>query len=182
MTLSLNERLQKIRLIVADVDGVFTDGGLYIGADGLEFKHFHVLDGAGIALLKAVDFPIAIISGRISSATSARMQELGLEDVLYQGNLAKLEPWEAIKKRFNISDAEIAYIGDDIIDIPLLKRAGLPIAVANALPQVKEYALYVTQLSGGNGAVREVIGLVLTAQNLMQMAAESLTKDAYKDK
>lgn len=178
---ALRERLKKIRLIIADVDGVFTDGALYIGADGQEFKLFHVLDGAGIAMLKAVNFPLAVISGRKSPVTEARMRELGLADALYQGNLAKLEPYEIIKKRFTVVDEEIAYIGDDIIDIPLLKRVGLPIAVANALPEVKKQALYVTQLSGGHGAVREVIELVLDAHHLKRKAAEILTKDTYKD-
>lgn len=90
MNADLNELLSKIRLIITDVDGVFTDGALYIGTDGQEFKRFHVLDGAGISLLKAVNFPLAIISGRKSAATEVRMQELGLGDALYQGNLAKL--------------------------------------------------------------------------------------------
>lgn len=182
MTAVLNERLAKIRLIVADVDGVFTDGALYIGANGFEFKRFHVLDGAGIALLRAVNFPMAIISGRQSPVTEARMRELGLADALYQGNLAKLEPYEIIKKRYSVSDEEIAYIGDDIIDIPLLKRVGLPVAVANALAEVKQSALYVTQMKGGEGAVREVIELVLEARGLKNQAVEILTKDTYKDK
>ncbi len=182
MTATLNERLSKIRLIIADVDGVFTDGALYIGTNGQEFKRFNVLDGAGIAMLKAVNFPMAIISGRQSPVTEARMRELGLADALYQGNLAKLEPYENIKKRFKVSDAEIVYIGDDIIDIPLMKRVGLPVAVANALAEVKQSALYVTRMKGGDGAVREVIELVLEALNLKRQAVEVLTKDTYKDR
>ncbi|MCK9244710.1 MAG: HAD hydrolase family protein [Candidatus Marinimicrobia bacterium] len=180
MTANLKERLLKIRLLIADVDGVFTNGALYIGADGLEFKRFHVRDGAGISLLKAVNFPVAVISGRNSAATKARMKELGLEDVLYQGHLAKLEPYEEIKKRFNLDDEEIIYIGDDVIDVPLLKRVGLPVAVANALPEVKQHALYITKLNGGDGAVREVIDLVLEVQQLKKKAAEIITKDTCK--
>jgi len=181
MTAVLNERLAQIRLIIADVDGVFTDGALYIGGNGEEFKRFNVLDGAGIALLRAVNFPMAIISGRQSPVTETRMRELGLADALYQGSLAKIEPYEIIKKRFKVNDAEIAYIGDDIIDVPLLRRVGLPVAVANALAEVKQSALYVTQAKGGEGAVREVIELVLEARGLKKQAIEILTKDTYKD-
>ena len=182
MNADLNELLSKIRLIITDVDGVFTDGALYIGTDGQEFKRFHVLDGAGISLLKAVNFPLAIISGRKSAATEARMQELSLSDVLYQGNLAKLEPYEEIKKRYAVADQEIIYIGDDLPDIPLMKRVGLPVAVANALPEVKQFARYITVLGGGYGAVREVIDLVLNAQHLKSKAIGILTGDTYAEK
>lgn len=181
MSNDLANRLQQVKLIISDVDGVFTDGSIYLDSQGRELKRFHVLDGAGIALIRAIQFPFAVISGRHSEATYHRMQELGLADVLFQGNLAKLEPYAAIKKRFGVADAEVAYIGDDIIDIPLLRRVGLPIAVANALPEVKKYAVYVTQAPGGAGAVREVINLVLQAQGKLERAREILTKDTYKD-
>jgi len=181
MSDALQECLAKIRLIVADVDGVFTDGSLYIGADGQELKRFHVLDGAGIALLRAVNFPIVMISARQSTVTENRMKELGLGDALYQGNPVKLEPYEAIKKRYDVRDEEVAYIGDDIIDIPVLKRVGLPVAVTNASPEVKQYALYVTQLRGGEGAVREVIELILEAHQLKRKAVAILTKEICED-
>ncbi len=179
--MTLRERLQKIKIIVADMDGVFTDGSLYIGGDGSEFKCFHVLDGAGIALLRAIDFPLAVISGRNSSVTEFRMRELGLGQNLFQGNLAKLEPYEQIKERFQVADEEVLYIGDDIIDIPVLKRVGVPVAVANALPEVKKYAVYTTLRVGGQGAIREVIELVLRAQDKYQSAVSILTKETYKD-
>lgn len=181
MSLDLENRLRKVKIIVSDVDGVFTDGSIYLDSHGQELKRFHVLDGAGIALIQAIKFPFAVISGRQSAATYYRMQELGLEKVLFQGNLAKLEPYAAIKAQFGVLDEQVAYIGDDIIDIPLLKRVGFPVAVANALPEVKRYAVYVTAQTGGAGAVREVINLVLSAQNKLATAIEILTKDKYKD-
>lgn len=181
MKAELLERLQKVKLIISDVDGVFTDGSIYLADDGREIKRFHVLDGAGIALIRAIQFPFAVISGRNSAVTTYRMKELGLEKALFQGNLAKLEPYAAIKQQFGVEDEEVAYIGDDIIDIPLLRRVGVPIAVANALPEVKAQAIYVTEHSGGSGAVREVIELILRAQGKMEAAVAILTKDTYKD-
>lgn len=178
----LENKLKKIKLLIADVDGVFTDGALYIGENGQEFKKFHVLDGLGIALLKAVGFPLAIISGRNSEVTTYRMKELGLEENLYQGNLAKIEPYILIKKKFRLQDEEIAYIGDDLADIPLLKQVGVPVSVANALEEVKEKSLYVTCKAGGEGALREFIELVLKAQGKFKEALEIVTKDIYKDK
>jgi|UPI0003A6DDF9 3-deoxy-D-manno-octulosonate 8-phosphate phosphatase (KDO 8-P phosphatase) len=181
MSLDLESRLRKVKIIVSDVDGVFTDGSIYLDSHGQELKRFHVHDGAGIALVHAIKFPFAVISGRQSEATYHRMKELGLEQVLFQGNLAKLEPYAALKTQFGVLDEEVAYIGDDIIDIPLLRRVGFPVAVANALPEVKRYAVYVTEQAGGAGAVREVINLVLSAQDKLTTAIEILTKDKYKD-
>ncbi|HRU46274.1 MAG TPA: HAD hydrolase family protein, partial [Candidatus Marinimicrobia bacterium] len=98
------------------------------------------------------------------------------------GNLAKLEPYAEIKKRYAVTDQEIIYIGDDLTDIPLMKRVGLPVAVANALPEVKQFARYITELGGGYGAVREVIDLVLNAQHLKSKAVGILTRDTYAEK
>ncbi len=177
----LTEKLKQIRLIISDVDGVFTDGSLYIGPKGEEFKRFHVLDGAGIALLKAVNFPMAVISGRNSAITTERMREIGLAEHLYQGNLAKLEPYRKIRAAHGLKDAEILYIGDDLVDLPLIRRAGVGVAVANAHPGVKDVADYVTRKEGGAGAVREIIDLLLTAQDKYISAVEALNKHTYKD-
>jgi len=177
----LTEKLKRIRLIISDVDGVFTDGSLYIGQQGELFKRFHALDGAGIALLQAVNFPMAIITGRASEITRERMRELGLAEHLYQGNLAKIEPYRKIRREFRLQDAEILYIGDDLVDLPLIRRAGVGVAVANAHPGVKEAADYVTRQEGGSGAVREIIELLLTAQDKYIVAVETLNKHTYKD-
>jgi 3-deoxy-D-manno-octulosonate 8-phosphate phosphatase (KDO 8-P phosphatase) len=181
VTETLVQLLGKIKLIIADVDGVFTDGFLYIGEDGSEYKRFHVWDGAGIALLKAVNFPMAVISGRESAATTNRMRELGLTDHLYQGNMVKLEPYRQIKQKFQVANEEIVFIGDDFADIPVLRKVGVGVAVANALPEVKKHAKYVTKATGGQGAIREVIELVLKAQNKYETAVQILTKGKNKD-
>jgi 3-deoxy-D-manno-octulosonate 8-phosphate phosphatase (KDO 8-P phosphatase) len=181
VTKNLVSLLKKIKLIVADVDGVFTDGFLYIGEGGSEYKRFHVWDGAGIALLKAVNFPLAVISGRESAATTSRMRELGLTDHLYQGNMAKLEPYRQIKQKFQVSDEEIVFIGDDFADIPVLKKVGVGVAVADAMPEVKKHAKYITQAAGGKGTIREVIELVLKAQDKYETAVQVLTQEKYKD-
>jgi len=181
VTENLVQLLAKIKLIIADVDGVFTDGFLYIGEGGSEYKRFHVWDGAGIALLRAVNFPMAVISGRESAATTNRMHELGLTDYLYQGNMAKIEPYRQIKQKFQVADTEIIFIGDDFADIPVLRKVGVGIAVANALPEVKKYAKYITEAAGGQGAIREVIELVLKAQHKYETAVQILTKGKNKD-
>ena len=178
---ALKERLSRIKLVISDVDGVFTDGSLFIGHNGKEFKRFNVLDGAGIALLKAAEIPMAIVSGRKSGVTLHRMKELGLDEHLYQGNLAKIEPYQKIRADFHLNDVEILYIGDDLVDIPLIRRAGVGVAVANAPQIVKNAADYTTKVPGGHGAVREVIELLLNAQDKFTMALEKLSKHTYKD-
>ncbi len=181
MTADLDSIIKGIKLIITDVDGVLTDGSYMIGDNGLEFKRFHSYDGAGIAILKAADFPLAIISGRNSQSTLYRMRELGLEDNLYQGNLAKLEPYNHIKTRFNLKDSEICYIGDDLVDIPLLKIVGLPVTVNNAPEEIRGHALYITKKRGGEGALREIIELVLKGQEKFTDALKRVTKDTYRD-
>jgi 3-deoxy-D-manno-octulosonate 8-phosphate phosphatase (KDO 8-P phosphatase) len=109
------------------------------------------------------------------------MRELGLDEHLYQGNLAKIEPYLVIKEKFKLTDEEIVYIGDDLVDIPLLRRVGVGIAVANALSEVKQYAAYVTKAAGGHGAIREAIELILKAQDKFNLAVERVTKVTYKD-
>lgn len=177
----LTTRVRKVKLLITDVDGVLTDGSFYIGDQGQELKRFHAFDGAAVALLKAVDFPVAIISGRHSEVTTHRMRELGLDQHLYQGNLAKIEPYRRIRDCFQLPDAAIAYIGDDLADIPLLRRVGAPFTVANALPEVKKHAIYVTEKSGGCGAFREVIELIFKIQGIFDKALAVVTKDHYKE-
>ena len=150
-------------MIISDVDGVWTDGGFYKGTNGIELKKFSVFDGVGVAMARAADIKIALISGRYSPATEHRAKELGIEDV-YNGSLNKLPVYEELKSKYGFDDSNIAYIGDDIIDIPVMNKVAVPIAVANATSDVKKVALHVTQLSGGEGAFREAVSWIISKQ------------------
>ena len=165
------ERVKKVKLIIADVDGVLTDGTIYKGGNEItyksfnnfELKKFSVLDGAGVALARLLDFRIAFISGRKSSATEIRANELNITDV-YNGTLNKMKPYNELKLKYNLSDENCAFIGDDIIDISLMEQVGVPIAVANAYHLVKEKAIYTTSLCGGDGAFREAVDWIVICQ------------------
>ena len=160
----LKQKLKNIKLIISDVDGVLTDGSIYIGANGEEMKRFSVEDGAGVALAKVAGLKIALLSGRYSPATEIRGKELKIEDI-YNGMLNKIPAYEELKRKYNLEDSEIVYIGDGVIDIPVMEKAGIPVSVKNAHPRAKETAVYVTDKSGGSGALQETIELVLKAQN-----------------
>jgi 3-deoxy-D-manno-octulosonate 8-phosphate phosphatase (KDO 8-P phosphatase) len=161
------EQVKKVKLIIADVDGVLTDGNIYKGGDNafinIELKKFSVLDGAGVALAKLLDFHIAFISGRRSSATDMRANELNITDV-YNGTLNKMKPYNELKLKYNLSDENCAFIGDDIIDISLMEKVAVPIAVSNAYHLVKEKAIYTTSLRGGDGAFREAVDWIAICQ------------------
>jgi 3-deoxy-D-manno-octulosonate 8-phosphate phosphatase (KDO 8-P phosphatase) len=163
MDKALRNKLSRIKLIICDVDGVLTDGTIIKGADGVEFKRFSINDGAGVALARAVGLRIALISGRHSEATESRARELQIEDV-YNGTLNKLIPYEELKRKYHLEDAEIAYLGDDLIDIPVMEKAGVAIAVKNAYPPVKDVAIYTTETRGGEGALREAVDWIIQAQ------------------
>ena len=126
----------------------------------MELKRFCVQDGTAVAMVKAAGFDLAFISGRYSEATEIRMKELKISDV-YNGTLNKLVPYRELKKKYQLKDDEIAYIGDDLIDIPVMKKVGLPVAVQNAYPDVKEKAVFITKTRGGEGAFREFIDWML---------------------
>ena len=162
------ERGKKVKLVIADVDGVLTDGSIYKAKDpatfvDIEFKQFSIVDGAGIALARLLDLRVAIISGRHSLATEARAKELKIEDV-YNGSLNKVKPYEDLKSKYSLNDEDIAFIGDDIIDLSLMEIVGAPIAVANAYHLVKDIAIYTTLLPGGQGAFREAIDWLAMCQ------------------
>ncbi|MFN4131563.1 MAG: KdsC family phosphatase [Caldimicrobium sp.] len=159
------ERAKKIKLLLLDVDGVLTDGGIILTGEGEEIKVFSVLDGMGIKLLQKARVEVGILSGRHSSVVVHRAKELGIE-LIYQGELVKLHAFEKILKEKNLRADEVAYAGDDWLDIPLLKQVGLAIGVPNAWPPVNEYVHYVTMKEGGKGAVREICDLILTAKGL----------------
>ena len=160
---SLPSLLRRIQLLLLDVDGVMTDGGLFFSSSGEEFKKFNVQDGYGIAKLQRAGIKVGIITGRVSLIVKRRAEELGIEEV-YQNIENKIDAYESIKKKFRITDREIAYIGDDEFDIPVLTCAGFSAAPADAAPLVKKHVQYICRLGGGNGAVREVIELLLKYQ------------------
>jgi 3-deoxy-D-manno-octulosonate 8-phosphate phosphatase (KDO 8-P phosphatase) len=161
--MDIKERAARVRLAVFDVDGVLTDGRLYYGAGGEELKVFHVHDGQGLKRLQAAGVTLAIISGRDSAAVTRRMQDLGIEHV-FQGDEQKLPIFEQLLKRLDIAAEHCACVGDDLPDLPLLQRAGLAVAVANAQPAIKQASHHVTTAHGGRGAAREVCDLILAAQ------------------
>jgi len=179
------ERGKKVKLVIADVDGVLTDGSIYKAKDpetlaDIEFKQFSILDGAGIALARLLDLRVAIISGRPSSATDARAKELKIEDV-YTGLLNKMIPYEDLKSKYSLNDEDIAFIGDDIIDLSLMENVGVPIAVANAYHLVKDIAIYTTRLPGGQGAFREAIDWLAMCQGRYEEGIQ-LMKDSLLTK
>lgn len=161
-----------IKLIIFDVDGVLTDGKIVIGTNGELFKSFHCQDGLGIKLLQAAGIKTAIITGRKSEIVAKRGLELKIGDV-YQGVQNKLTALFDLEKKYGLSSDEIAYIGDDLIDLPVMCRIGLACAVANAAPEVKGMAKYVAQANGGDGAVREVAEMILKAQGKWDALVET---------
>ncbi|HXC58759.1 MAG TPA: HAD-IIIA family hydrolase [Steroidobacteraceae bacterium] len=154
---------RRLALLVLDVDGVLTDGGLWFGARGEVLKRFHVRDGHGIKLLQAAGIPVALISGRRSSAVAARARELGVRLVL-QGVADKSRALDQLLRRLSISDTQVACVGDDTPDIPLFVRAALAVAVRDAHPLARRAAHCRTELPGGHGAVREVVDWILAAR------------------
>jgi 3-deoxy-D-manno-octulosonate 8-phosphate phosphatase (KDO 8-P phosphatase) len=159
--LNAARRARRIRFLILDVDGVMTDGGLYYSADGVELKRFNAQDGYGIVRAIESGLGIGIISGRETPIVAARARALGIDDV-YQGVADKVEAMRDIQARYSLEDDEIAYIGDDLFDLPLLAVVGLSAAPVNARPEVRRKVDYVTSVAGGDGAVRELIDLILS--------------------
>ncbi len=155
----------KVKLLILDVDGVLTDNCLYLSDEGGETKRFNVSDGMGIALALSAGLKIALISGRRSKATEFRASELKIKHV-YLGVTNKIKSYNQIKKNLKLNDEQIAYIGDDVLDVPILKEVALPICVKDASPSVKGFAKYVTKAKGGEGAVREVIDMILASKKV----------------
>ncbi|HQT90435.1 MAG TPA: HAD hydrolase family protein [Candidatus Kryptobacter bacterium] len=159
----LTTKLKKIKAVLLDVDGVLTDGAIIYGADGVELKIFDSQDGFGIVNAIKQGIRVGIITARKSEVVERRAADLGIVD-LYQGSIDKLTPYEKVKKTYSLGDAEVAYIGDDLLDLPLLQRVGFSAAPANAVRDVKMKVDYVAKASGGHGAVREVMDVILKAQ------------------
>jgi 3-deoxy-D-manno-octulosonate 8-phosphate phosphatase (KDO 8-P phosphatase) len=153
---------ERIKLLIVDVDGVLTDGGIILDNEGNELKRFHVRDGHGIKMLMRAGIEVAIVTGRESEVVKRRAAELGIK-IVHQRSKVKLEAYEEILKETGMSDEQVAYVGDDIVDLPVMRRAGLSVAVADAEEYVKKEAMVVTERPGGGGAVREVTDLILRA-------------------
>jgi 3-deoxy-D-manno-octulosonate 8-phosphate phosphatase (KDO 8-P phosphatase) len=159
---------RRIRLVILDVDGVLTDAGLYLGADAeggrVELKRFDIQDGLGIRLLADAGIRVAVVSGRESSATALRARELGIEECHQDAGARKLPVVEEIMARLDVAWDEVAMVGDDLPDLPLLRRVALPVAVANAVKEVRDAAHWITGREGGHGAVREFCRALLEAR------------------
>lgn len=175
----LRERARKIKLLLMDVDGVLTDGRIYYlprqGGGVFETKTFHSRDGIGIRLVHEAGLKTGIISGRASPAVEHRAKELGIE-FLQESALNKLEPYEKILHAAGLKDEEVCYIGDDIVDLPVLKRVGLAVGVGSGNPALKRHVHYWTRNPGGGGAVRETVELILTVQGKWDAVARRFLK------
>jgi len=167
MQLSLAEKAKKIRLLICDVDGVLTSGTLFYGPNGSEIKDFNVHDGLGMKLLQQSGVHLAIITAKKSQAVTLRMQDLNIQHV-YQAQSNKLIAYADLKQKLGLDDSEIAYIGDDLPDLPLLLRVGLPVSVPNAPKMIHEHVAFITENAGGQGAVRELCEIILRAQDTFQ--------------
>ncbi len=156
-------KAKQIRIFISDVDGVLTDGKLYIGRAGLEQKSFHIKDGYGLRLLQQNGIQVVLLSGRHSEATATRARELGIEEV-NQGIKDKLSFYERLLREKGLRHEQAAYMGDDLMDIPVLLQVGLAATVADGAKEVKEVVDYIAVRKGGEGAVREMSELILMAQ------------------
>jgi 3-deoxy-D-manno-octulosonate 8-phosphate phosphatase (KDO 8-P phosphatase) len=169
------EKAKKLKLLILDVDGVLTDGKLFFDHQGNEYKSFHARDGHGIKLLRQAGVEIAVISGRKSASVALRMKNLGITHV-YQGHEHKLEAFYEILEKVGVSTDQTAHVGDDLLDLPIMTRVGLAIAVADANFAVLQHAHWCTSLPGGLGAVREVCDLVMQAQGTFDAVLNAYLK------
>jgi len=165
-------RARRIALLLADVDGVLTDGRIYLTPGGAEIKGFNARDGAGLRLAQRCGIRTGIISGRAGAAVRRRATELQMDEVHLKAR-DKLSVYEEILRRRGLDDEQVCYIGDDLLDLPILGRAGLPVVVANAHDELVRRAPFVTRAPGGHGAVREVVDAILKAQGRWQEILEN---------
>ncbi len=159
---------RRVRLVVLDVDGTLTDGGIYMGrADDapIELKRFHVEDGIAVRMMRKAGLQVAIVSGRVSAATDLRAAELGIADVYQDPNAHKMPTMERLLAAKKVEWSQVAVIGDDLADLPLMRRAGLPATVANGVPEVRQSAVWQSVRRGGQGAVREFAEALLRARD-----------------
>ena len=186
MTMQIDPKLaHRVRLLALDVDGVLTDNGIWIGpiaGQRVELKRFDIQDGLGLVLLRTAGIPVIWLSGRHSDATELRARELKVEEVLQVSGPAKLETMGPVLERRGLAWDEVAYVGDDLADLQVLRRVGLPLAVANAVPDIREVAAVTTTAQGGHGAVREFVDALLKARGLWDdMIERYFTERARRD-
>src|SRR5487761_2285977 len=160
------EKIKPLRLIAFDVDGILTDGGLYLSDSGEEFKRFNSLDGHGLKMLKASGIELALITGRTSRCVELRAKNLGITH-LYQGIEKKWEAMQNLLDKLQLTPEVAAFMGDDVVDLPVMRRVGLALTVPKASPVVQDHAHYTTKREGGHGAVREVCELIMSAQGTL---------------
>lgn len=165
------KKAAQIKLVIFDVDGVLTDGSLFIGDDGQEYKSFNSKDGLGMKMLQKSGVPVAIITARQSNVVKVRMESLGV-DYLYQGQREKLPAFEKLLEELSLEANEVAYVGDDLLDLPIMTRCGLAIAVADAHEIVIDQAHWVTEKGGGRGAAREVCELIMSGQDTLEKSIQ----------
>jgi 3-deoxy-D-manno-octulosonate 8-phosphate phosphatase (KDO 8-P phosphatase) len=175
----LKRRILPIRMMIFDVDGVLTDGRVIYMDDGSEIKEFDVQDGHGIKLLQRAGIEVALISGRACRAVEHRALGLGITKV-YLGSKAKIEPYEQILADTGLKEHETGFMGDDLVDIPVMRRAGFAVAVPNGVPHIFPYAHYITRAVGGRGAAREVCEMILQVQGLWESVMEHYLADPPK--
>ena len=170
------DKLAKIKMVIADVDGVLTDSSITLDFEGNESKTFNARDGSGIKFLQRVGIKFAIISGRYSSAVDVRAKELNIKDV-YQNAKKKVDVYEKIISEHDLKDEEVCFIGDDLVDIPVLRKVGFSVGVADAVTDVLDIVDYVTSTPGGKGAVREVVEKIIKSQGKW----DEITTGYFKD-
>lgn len=174
----------RVRMVVLDVDGVLTEGGIYLGSVGgeeLEFKRYDIQDGMGLHLLRMAGIRVAIVTGRESDSVRLRARELGIEDCYQDRTARKLPAFRALCERRGIAPDEVAFIGDDFPDLSVMRVVGLPIAVGNAVEEVKHVAAVRLQRTGGNGAVREATELLLKARGEWEALVERYVTERSRD-
>lgn len=172
----MNQKLAGIKLLLLDVDGILTDGRIIYDNQGNELKAFDVKDGHGLKMVQRAGIKTGIITGRSSEVVKRRAEELGF-DILYQGALRKLDPYMEILAEQGLTDDQVAYVGDDVVDLPVLRRVGFSATVADAVEDVIPLVDYVTKRSGGRGAVREICDMLLRASGQW----DALTSRYFKD-
>ena len=176
---SLIEKIKKIKLIISDVDGILTDGSLYITSDGGEFKKFTVEDGAACAFAQLAKLPIALISGRYSKATAIRAKEMKIQ-FCYQGDLNKMDSYKELCKYYNVSPDQVLYIGDGYVDIPVMEISGVSFTVSHAPKLVLDCADHILSRQGGKGVLMESVELVLSVQKKLKNNINKMRKKTYK--